>query len=233
MKNNDFQKLLEIAMKRSRSQREFAIKAGISQEHLSRMIMHPEKYKPSITTLRKIADASDGWVTLSMLEKSCGFNPGQAPQEEPEYAVGSVKEPRSIIGEYKAGLLDFSGRALRYNDEQGVLDTVGVICSRAKFQYAIENKKEYTGHGHSGAERTANVTVSFATNEYQCSFGFVMFYCRTEKGGVIFSDAAFDLLTLHSFDHPLSARKLLDLSVNENIDMAKYQTVYLIEKIME
>ncbi len=60
-----------------------------------------------------------------------------------------------------------------------------------------------------------------------------MFYCRTEKGGVIFSDAAFDLLTLHSFDHPLSARKLLELSGNENIDMDKYQTVYLIEKIME
>lgn len=229
MIENSFKELLNLAIGKNTSQNEFAKQAGISPEHLSRMLRHPEKYPPSAATLKKIAEASNGRVSLSRLEEACGMDPSEPAGSEPELAEGDY-DAAERVREYKKGVMDFSGKATRYDNLYDVLETVEILYGRGSYRYIVADETDYKGRGHAGAERAANITVEFATDEYTCKFGFVMFYCRTEKGGIIFSDAAFDLLTLNDFRHPVGTRKLFEISTHENENRSKYNTVYIVEK---
>ena len=230
IQTEEFSKLLELSIGKNRSQNDFAKQAGISQEHLNRMLRHPEKTKPSVATLKKIAEASNGRVDLNRLEKSCGYDPSQIIKPDDIEPVGEFYDAKNIILEYKKGVMEFCGRATRYDNIHDILDTVEILFGRSQFRYTIENEEDFTGHGHFTAEKTANITVEFATDQYKCSFGFVMFYCETTHHGIIFSDAAFDLLTLNDFKHSLGTKKLIEISTIKDVDRSKYQTVYFIKK---
>ncbi len=230
MNEAEFVNLLKLAIGSSRSQNDFAKQAGISPEHLNRLLRQTSKSRPSAATLRKIADASNGRVTLNRLEKACGMELSKPQAAEDLEAVGEHYSAIETIREFKQGVKEFSGKATRYESIEDMLETVEMLYGREHFQYSIGKAKDYEGRGRAGAEKTANVTVSFATDEYKCEFGFVMFYCVTEKGGIIFSDAAFDLLTLNDFEHPIGGRKLMEISTRPNEDRSRYQTVYFIDK---
>lgn len=56
----------------SRTQKAFAEEAGISAEHLSRMLNHQTIFRPSIATLRKLAEHMR-YTSLADLMLSCGY----------------------------------------------------------------------------------------------------------------------------------------------------------------
>lgn len=234
MNGTEFVDLLRLAIGNGRTQNDFAKQAGISPEHLNRLLRNTINSKPSASTLRKISEASNGRVTLNRLEKACGMEPSRpaAPGDDLE-SVGEYYDAIDVIKEFKQGINDFSGKATRYDSIYDLLDTVEILYKKADFKYTVGDFKDFTGRGHAGAEKTVNITVRFAKDEYACEFGFVMFFCVTEKGGIIFSDAAFDLLTLNDFDHPVGGKKLIEISTQPNADRSKYQTVYVIEPIVD
>ena len=63
------------------------------------------------------------------------------------------------------------------------------------------------------------------------ALGFVVFYCRTQGNGVIFSDVAFDLLTLNEFNHRIGGEKLMEIATQPGADRSKYQTVFVTHKV--
>lgn len=229
VKEPGIDELIKLAIGKNGSQNEFANRAGITAEYLNRLIKHPDKYTPSRITLQKIADASNGRVSLERLEKCCGFDPMKKPEEALE-AVGEFYDAIESVKDYKHRIGEFCGKATRYDSFYDVLETVGMLCGKRPFHYQIDGERNYTGRGRAGAEKTANVQVSFSTDDYTCTFGFVLFFCKTEKGGIIFSDAAFDLVTMNEFDHPVGGKKLLEISTLPDQNRSAYQTVYTIEK---
>ena len=135
-----------------------------------------------------------------------------------------------IVASFKKGVLEFSGNATRYNSIEDMLDTVDSLYGEANFDCKITNNRKYDGKGHKAAEETANVSVSWTTDDYFCEFGFVVYYCKTAGNGVILSDVAFDLQSLYDSNHPIGVRKMSEISNLKDPVISEYQTVIMMRK---
>jgi hypothetical protein len=225
MKEQRFLSLLQTAIGPTRTQATFAEQAKITPEHLNRMLRHPEKYKPSLTTLKRIADASEGRVEFAQLIDACEY-PLSAVQTSD--AIGYQSPAERIIYSFKEGMLDLSGKATRH---QNLDDIIWIIKSLygidEHLQWIVEDQNDFSGNGHAGAEQTANITIKFTMDNMEYALGFVVFYCRTKRNGVIFSDVAFDLLTLNEFNHRIGGEKLMEIATQPGADRSKYHTVFV------
>lgn len=225
----EFRELLNQAIGVDKKKGEFAIEADISASHLSRMLNAKRITPPSIPTLKKIANASCGRVTLKSLLVSCGYPETEDPKAAPPYMVfGQLEYPeiRTEIQNFKKGMAQFNGIATRYDSIEDVLETVSMLYSKKSLKYNVEPGKEYKGRGHMNAEEVANVTISWATDEYACELGMVVYFCETKRGGIVLSDSAFDLPSLVETEHPLGMKKLYELSEVEGVVLTDYQTVF-------
>lgn len=219
---SEFRKLLVMAIGEKRNQKEFARDVGIAPEYLSRIMKHPDKYRASEDVLRKIAEASEGRVHMSQLINACEHE-AEIGKPDPEF-----ERVKKIIKEFRDTARLYSGRATRYGSIREVLDMINnVMYGKTNIRYKIENEEEYLLGGHAGAEKAANITVEFATEEYVASFGFVLYYCETKKDGIIFSDAAFDRKAMMENGHSITQGKLLP--AGEEIT-ARYQTICIIDR---
>ena len=225
MKEQRFLSLLQTAIGPIRTQATFAEKAHITPEHLNRMLRHPEKYKPSLTTLKRIADASEGRVEFNQLLDACEY-PINSTQ-----TIGSIgyqSPAEKIIYSFKEGMLDLSGKATRHNNLDDIIWIIKSLYGiTIPLHCKVEDQQDFHGNGHAGAEQTANLTVTFTIDNTEYSLGFVAFYCKTTQGGIIISDIAFDLLTLNEFNHRIGGEKLMEIATQPGADRSKYQTVFV------
>lgn len=229
MKEQRFLNLLQTAIGPNRTQATFADRAKITPEHLNRMLRHPEKYKPSFATLKRIADASEGRVELSQLEDACEY-PISATKVTP--SIGYQSPAEKIIYSFKEGMLDLSGKATRHQNLDDVLWIIKSLYGiDEQLQCIVEDQADFRGTGHAGAEQIANITIKFTMDNTEYALGFVVFYCRTLGNGVIFSDVAFDLLTLNEFNHRIGGEKLMEIATQPSADRSKYQTVFVTHKV--
>ena len=229
----EFRELLQIAIGSDRKKSDFAVAADLSTSHLSRLLNMEIIAKPAISTLEKIAGASCGRVKMDKLLAACGYSNEEGQTSSPYLVFRDVDNPevQENIMEFKKGIAQFCGLATRYNSLEDVMETVDMLYGKAKFRFTVEEPQKFTGRGHMSAEKYANITVSWGTDEYCCDFGLVAYFCETTGGGIIFSDAAFDLMSLTDAQHPLGAQKLLDISVVENAVISDYQTVFYYKKL--
>ena len=229
----EFRDLLKAAIGSDRPNAVFAAHAGLSASHVSRLLNNDIINRPNYNTLEKIANASCGRVTLQMLLSACGWSDeGRTAPETPYLAFRDVDDPdvQHTILEFKKGMSVFGCTATRHKSLEDILETVAALFAHKKLSFVIDEKGGFTGRGHYNAEAYANLTASWATDAYSCSFGCVLYYCETRGGGVVLSDTAFDLLTLVDAEHPLGQRKLKALEAAEKLDLVDYQTVFFYEK---
>ena len=225
MKEQRFLNLLQTAIGPERTQAVFATQAKITPEHLNRMLRHPEKYKPSLTTLKRIADASEGRIEFAQLIDACDY-PSNAVQNS--NSIGYQSPAEKIIYSFKEGMLDLSGKATRHNNLDDIIWIIKSLYGISiPLHCKVENQKDFHGNGHAGAEQTANLTITFTIDNIEYSLGFVAFYCETTQGGLIISDVAFDLLTLNEFNHRIGDEKLMEIATQPGADRSKYQTVFV------
>ena len=225
MKEQRFLNLLQTAIGPIRTQATFAEQAKITPEHLNRMLRHPEKYKPSLTTLKRIADASEGRIEFAQLIDACEY-PLNAVQTS--NSIGYQSPAEKIIYSFKEGMLDLSGKATRHNNLDDIIWVIKSLYGiNEQLHCIVEDQKNFHGNGHAGAEQTANLTIKFTLHDTDYFLGFVAFYCETTQGGVIISDVAFDLLTLNEFHHRIGSEKLMEIATQPNADRSKYQTVFV------
>lgn len=95
----EFQYLLKLAMN-GRTQKEFAEAAGLSHQHVSRMLSDSYNNPPSLHTLSKIASAADDErVTLDALKKAAGYQTDHS-SPQPDYAqrerIATVRLTRQL-----------------------------------------------------------------------------------------------------------------------------------------
>ena len=231
-----FRRLLRVAIGENRTQREFAENAGISEYYISKMLNNEKIHKPSNATLRAIAEASKGRVTIEQLEISCSDEVAKDVQEDKDEDLSgnpSLRVLRLIQntnGEHAEkliyGISQFAGHATTYNNLHDFLDITTMLYSSVNVQFSLEESSDYVGGGHKGAERYVNVTATWSDTDTRSELGFVLYYCETKMGKIIVSDAAFDLKSLMDANHPLSGKALLALSEQKDADISNEKMVY-------
>ena len=226
--NKTFVSLVKEAIGEGRTQKQFAAESGISAEHLSRILKNPER-TPSGRTLEKIADHSEGRVTLADLKRSLSM---EVTDEDKKTQIGLLPSERRnaiVAGDIRKGVKELAlSRPVKYVSLDEFADTLHMLYGWGEYRFDITEDDEYTtekGNSRYGAERLATVLMSWEDEESLCEMAFVLFYCKTEKG-IIITDAAFDLDTLLKYGHPL-AYETEALLEGDGIDTKDCTLVYV------
>ena len=228
--NEKFTELIKMAIGDERTQKQFAAESGISAEHLSRIIRNPEKHTPTESTLEKIADHSEGRVSVADLKSALDM---EISAEDKKTQIGVLPPARRnaiVAGDMKKGIKElFLSRPVRYGSFEEMFDILHMLYGWGEFSYKIEKDEEYDtkiNGQKGGAERFASFTVSWDDEESLCQMAFILYFCKTEGNGIIITDAAFDLDTLIKYGHPL-AYEAEALMEGDGTDPDDYTLVYL------
>ena len=176
-----------IGLKKDSTMGDFAKKCGISREHLSRLLNGNAKKRPSIETLKKIADATGSdCETLLIL---CGYagSPSDA-RKKMEFKDRVHLNAEDMMD----GLQALAQDAKFYNSLKDYLDTYKILYSHESCQYRIRETKEYDGSLFNGAENCATVEVSFKGFEGTCWTFAVLYYSVTKGGRYLIQGTAMD-----------------------------------------
>ena len=223
----EFRNFLILAIGNKRKKQEFADDAGISVSHLSRMLNNDIISRPSRSTLRKIANASEGRVSYRDLLFSCEYASVYSdPAQVSEKVIAdscSYSEPNNIVASFISGISFDSkaNNAVKFNSLIDILNAVRPLYGKAfpyPLKFNILDSMPYTGNHHGAAEECANIVALWECDNYKCEFGFVIYYFITQGGGYVLSDAVFDLNSLIENNHPLGVRKAKETNITDNAD---------------
>lgn len=220
-----FRKLLREAIGPVRTQAQFAEISGLSAPHLSRMLRQEAISQPMLYTLERIANASEGRVSLLQLQQACGYVMDDLQHTE---SSESCQRQQSIIAsDIIKGVVQFAGGATVHKSLNDFFGTVRIIYCREPITVEFQDDRRFTGTGRMCAERWVNATVRWETEDARCQLAIALFYTRTENGGCIVQDAAFDLPTLLESGHKLAGTYLLKVSGIDNVNLSDYSRVIL------
>ena len=196
-----FRDLLNTAMG-NQSQIAFANRAGLSKCRLNRLLREKTIGQPHKGTLKSIAEASDGRVTMNELLEACGY-----PLQASDTTVGANgthigEEHIHIANDLKKGVETFVGIATKYSSLDDMLDAVETVYGTEHMKHLVKESHEYEGKGRKGAEEYANCEFVWLYKDFKSVLPFILYYCKTAGGGVIVSDCAFDLATLMEVKDP-------------------------------
>ena len=247
------QNLIKIAMGQQK-QNEFAEKAGISKFHLNRLLNNPDQ-NPSKSTLQKIADASEGRVSFNQLYAAYhngDILTTQMDNEDysKEYRIAGdelfdlstvqnaspsdnhLKSKISLdvlkrVITLKNAITSYCGQSYRYISLHDVFESIRTIYHLEDVYcatYSIDT--DAIDPGHRNAERAAHVIAQWGDENFQATFAFVLYYCKTEKGGIILSEAVFDLPSLLKVHNPVADDILFQLASMKDAVTSDYKIVY-------
>lgn len=226
-----FRKLLKKAIG-DRKQKEFAEIAGLSYFNLNRMLKNDSNGVPKRSSLEKIAEASQGRVTISQLLYVCGYesdDPGisSIPAGDPdETMTDGEKKCAAVAGQLKNALEKLSGSAQKYGSVETLLETAAYMTGRSNIRFSLQEPKEYDGTGRRGAENYVTGVYCWFAGGYDAILAFSLFFSRTEKGGYIISDCAFDLDTLLKCGNERAGRYLMMISAKGDVKYTDHPVVY-------
>lgn len=229
-----FRELLMLAIG-ERTQAVFAGASGLSREHVSRLLNSEEMGTPSKQTLLRIANASEGRVTYEQLEAACREKKeekkakrkttGDRLWDEASRYREFNQEIRDVISGFVDEIKNRAGKATRYISLEDLLNSVAKSLSLPNPEFVIQNRPVTKASEHMDAEKEAHVIARWKNDDYAMNVALELFYCETSGGGVIMSDAAFDLQTLVDCDHKMGIQALINLSEKENADTSKVPVV--------
>ena len=208
----NYQELLRRAIGH-RTQKDFAVIAGLSPFNLNRMLNdEPSSLSvPRKSTLKKIAEAAEGRVTEAQLLYACGYAMQQAPSISDD--LTPQEKNLEIASRYKSGLEKVAGSAMKYSSVNEFLDTVSLTDGIQYMHSRVAEASEFEGVGHWNAERM--VTVLF---------------CETTKQGVIISDVVFDLDSLVQWHHDKVGSFLFAMAEKGDVNYADFPMAFSCRK---
>ena len=213
-----------------RTQKEFADIAGLSQYHLSSLLSDKVSGVPRKSTLQKVADASQGRVSLALLLDACGY---EQASSVPVVSDGMSPEETNLAMARKLceTLQSMAGHANKYRSVADMLETAALTVGLDRMGVSVFTPTpEYKGTGRRGAERYAHADILWIRAGYDAIFSVEVFFCNTEGGGCIISDCAFDLETLLKQSHP-TAQKFLSNAIDKgDVCYADYPIVFTCRK---
>ncbi len=191
----------------------FAEKTGLSKFTLSRFQAGSISNAPNDSTLRKIADASDGRVSLYELLVSVGRYERANKLKSDDIEESPSKNDGELFKKMK-GILDDLLNDLSYSRKlenmDDFLDTFQMLAKEPGFSYRKQNEIELDEkmlllNKFNGASYCTPVTFMIYDLETGMTgyLVFALFYCKTtgtaaSGEGIVILDKAFDLATMAS-----------------------------------
>lgn len=182
---------------------DFAKKANMSRSNLSIMMSNDYDRKPNIQTLSKIAEASEGRVTVDELDESIVNNTLSASDKFSDSLRNHEFDMKEKIWEMaekeKENLMHLTGS--RFRSMEDFLDVIVLTQPLGVDEYSVQTVDscgDYTSFGRYGAEKYTGAMIEWVDNIWTVKMYFNIYYSNTEKGGVIIQDLAFDLPSLVS-----------------------------------
>lgn len=220
-----FRELLRKAIG-DRSQKEFAEVAGLSYYNLNRMLNKDDNGVPAIKSLEKIAEASQGRVTLGQLKAACGYAPDEKIPSSFTGRGGCI----AIGMRLKEGLDAMCGSAQRYGDIDTLLSAAGLASGIRDAKSYTSQPRPYKGTGRMGAGGMIHAKYMWRTDEYEAELYFTLFFHETKDDGFVFAPCAFDLNSLMELGHP-GAQDFVDRQAAKgDLCFADYPVVISAEK---
>lgn len=230
-----FRELLKKAIG-DRTQKEFASVAGLSHTNLNRMLNTDNNGVPALSSLEKIAQASQGRVTFHQLRHACGYetkDDNVIPKDDDTNILNvpdGAKNCVSSVMKLKSALSRLCGHAQKYGSIENMLETASLMADMPFVHFVIHDSKDYPGPGRLGAEHYVNAAYVWCELGFKVVFLFSVFYSITENGGFIFSDCAFDLSSLLSLSHEDAGKYLFRISELGDVNYTDYPIVCDIRK---
>ena len=219
-----FKELLKKAIG-SHYQKEFAERAGISPYGINRMLNSEDSASmPRKNTLEKIAAASENRVTLNQLLDACGYP--LVNDTKPVDIFADQEKSLQIAMNYADGVKKLSGTAMKYDSVEVFLETTIMAHGCADMQIKLWQTDDYHGPGHKNAEKKAHCSVFWTNMTDDFRLDFTLFFLETTGGGVVISDASFDLTTIVETQPTNSARFLLDAAEKGDVNYSDYPLVF-------
>ncbi len=229
--NSSFRELLLRAIGEERTQKQFAEDTGISQVHISRMLSDDFSGTPELQTLEKIADNSEGRVSLAQLKESLGMHVTRKDLMESFSELPYQKRAAIMCNELRSGIRQLTKDAHKFNDFDDLFDILDLLYARD----ALSHKTYVSPVGKlkdhkklNGAEKYANGYITWEDDEVSVEFGFTLTFCDTTGGGIIVNNALFDVVTLNEFGHETAKEIVEQLSSGEDGGPEDYPLCYLI-----
>lgn len=141
----------------SRTQKAFAKEAGISAEHLSRMLNQPLIFQPTLSTLRKLADHMES-VSLGDLMEACGYELEDAEKR----AVRFNREFEDMLERMKGE---------KFPSAKAVADHLRQMADACEPECRLFTSLETPGF-QDGKEQTANLVLLRAVRKTE-DFNFI------------------------------------------------------------
>lgn len=232
-----YKKLIQKAIG-NMTQKDFAEFAGISKYNLNNMLNDDDCPVPRKSTLNKIADASRGAVTFTQLLYACGYEIQERPEliENYDYEDMNVE----IAEKYKNALIRISNTPLKYDSISNFLETVSLTDGLGNMRFhVLENDTDESIKfvGHRNAEKFIHCYVNWtyggrypSKDVFDGFLYFTVFYCKTEGGGYIISDLAFDLNTLMELRHPKADLFTMLMAQKSDINYTDFPMVFYLRK---
>lgn len=221
---------LIIKAKGGRKQNTFADEVGISPYTLCRLLKkNGNAGRPRKETLLRIAAASEGRVSETMLLNACGYDTSGE-------AYASLFSPDSLspsekgilaAANIKKGLGLFCGTAVRHASVEDALGMVLSMYGTPLVSLEAGEEMFHQGVGHKGAEFLRHCRVYWTDGDYDEEFLFTLFYCRTVSGGCILSEALFSLADLMSAGNGRAVSFYNGMGEKEKGDMGNMDMVVL------
>lgn len=228
-----FRELLRKAMG-DMSQKAFAERAGLSVEHLNRLLNNAEISRPSKTTLSKIQKASNGTVNIYDLFESCEYS-----MTDGKYYAEKMERDLPLRERLELGAQRLlAGFKELIKDTEILPDPVGFFRSyKARygldvkhFIYSLEDIVENKGT-HKGqyimpclAEWKIRKEVAVY---YEVKTYLVLFFVKLSNGAVMLTDAAVDGETLTEYG--IIPQDILDRLYEDGEDAAKLPSLSIVK----
>lgn len=169
-KFTEFRKLLREGIG-SRTQKEFAEAAGITKEHVNRMLNAETINRPTLTTLKSIAEQMSK-VTLSELMAACGYE--IIPMKD------RILKQESLLA---AGFEDPSVKGIPWKSLDDMLYTLDSLFLEEPTKFNVLKTGESTAR--EPGEEYAVVEAHWGDSEFQFTTVMLLYYCTTAKGNTI------------------------------------------------
>lgn len=201
------------------SQAEFAKQCEISPEHLSRMLRGKSKFRPSINTLKKIAENSN--VPLKDLLAACGYDADE------KSSMTVMERVQTNAESMRNGFRTMTNDIRLYSSLHDFLDEHQMLYGEEDAKVFLGTKREYDGDEYRYAEYYTFARCVFPVKDNECTIYFVIFFCETKGGQVLVTDVAMDGKTL--FECGYVSQKTVDDLYADGEDINKLPFFYNIK----
>lgn len=206
----EFKVLLQEAIG-NRSQKDFAESAGISKEHLNRMLRDGDINQPSRSTLKKIASASgiDYERLLTACEYDVDFEKTKNTSLElkKRATLPTLRRVKKCVEDIHRGFSETVKNNPIFDDIEDLLELVDLLYSVEDIEYTLSEERDFGDIKHNNADCSRIITASWKDEYFEAEMEILLWYAFLSRGGIVVTAVEFDKESLEKSGSKIIAQQ--------------------------